>query len=156
MIQEPDAAPMVQGYSHIALPSTDIEKTRSFYVDVLRFQELLRPDLGVPGLWLRVGSLQLHFVEMEEVPSSPRNMMPHCAFYVPFDDFLRTCEALKRAGVEFIAGPRERRDFDTRVWAAFFCDPAGNVLELSSVGPFGEAGGEGTRSTDRSPVAKSA
>jgi hypothetical protein len=32
-------------------------------------------------------------------------------------------------------GPSERADFGTRVRAAFISDPAGNVIELTDVGP---------------------
>jgi hypothetical protein len=44
-------------------------------------------------------------------------------------------EALREAGVAFIGEPSERVDFGRTVLAAFVADPAGNVVELTDVGP---------------------
>ena len=56
-----------------------------------------RPDLGIPGMWLRVGALQLHFVETDEMPTLGKGF-PHYALHVPTDRFDETIEALRAAG----------------------------------------------------------
>ncbi|HUI02662.1 MAG TPA: VOC family protein, partial [Acidimicrobiales bacterium] len=62
-------APVVAGYSHVAIAVDDLESARTFYCGVFGFEEVRRPDFGFPGMWLAVGSLQLHFVETDELPT---------------------------------------------------------------------------------------
>ena len=123
----------ISGYSHVAVDVDDIEAARAFYCLKLGFEELERPDLGIPGLWLRVGDLQLH---LAEIPAMGRPAgFPHLALHVPTEQFAATCEALRADGVRFLGEPSSRVDFGTVVWAAFITDPAGNVIELTDVGP---------------------
>jgi catechol 2,3-dioxygenase-like lactoylglutathione lyase family enzyme len=124
----------VSGYSHVAISVTDLDAARDFYCDVLGFEELPRPDFGFPGLWLRVGSLQLHLGVAEE-PPSPGPGFPHFALYVPSEEFDATIEAVRGAGVKMLGEPSTRVDFGTTVHAAFITDPSGNVIELTDVGP---------------------
>jgi catechol 2,3-dioxygenase-like lactoylglutathione lyase family enzyme len=42
------------GLNHYTIRAKDLEKTRSFYVDVLGLPEGERPPLGFPGYWLYV------------------------------------------------------------------------------------------------------
>jgi catechol 2,3-dioxygenase-like lactoylglutathione lyase family enzyme len=127
-------SPLVSGYSHIAIVCTDLAEARSFYIDLLGLTELPRPDLGVPGLWLRVGALQLHFIENETMPV-PGPGFPHFALHVANEDWDEVIEYLMSAGVVFLSGPTLRSDFDVPVRAAFVLDPSGNVVELTDVGP---------------------
>ena len=126
-------APVVEGYSHVAIAVDDLEAARTFYCGVFGFEEIRRPDFGFPGMWLAVGSLQLHFVETDELPT-PGKGFPHYALRVPTDDYDATIESLRSAGVPFIGEPITRVDFDTiMVRQAFVSDPAGNVIELTNI-----------------------
>jgi glyoxylase I family protein len=124
----------VTGFSHVAISVTDLSAARAFYCGILGFEELPRPDLGVPGMWLGVGDLQLHFIETDEMPI-PGKGFPHYALHVPTDRFDTTIEALRAAGVSFLGQPSSRVDFGKTVLAAFVNDPAGNFIELTNVGP---------------------
>jgi len=125
----------ISGYSHVAVAATNINETRDFYRDRLGFEELPRPDFGFPGLWMRVGDLQLHFIEVDEMGPPPKGF-PHFALYVPTEAFHATVENLKTAGVPFLGEPTHRVDFGTTdVWQTFIQDPSGNVIELTDVGP---------------------
>ena len=124
----------VTGFSHIAIAVTDLGAARDFYCGILGFEELPRPDLGIPGMWLKVGDLQLHFVETDEMPT-PGKGFPHYALHVPTDEFDATIQTLRAAGVAFLGEPSTRVDFGTTVLAAFVTDPAGNFIELTNVGP---------------------
>ncbi len=124
----------VTGFSHIAIAVTDLGAARDFYCGILGFEELPRPDLGIPGMWLKVGDLQLHFVETDEMPT-PGKGFPHYALHVPTDEFETTIQTLRAAGVAFLGEPSSRVDFGTTVLAAFVTDPAGNFIELTNVGP---------------------
>jgi len=124
----------VEGFSHVAIAVDDLAAARAFYCGVLGFEELARPDLGIPGMWLAVGSLQLHFIETDEMPT-PGKGFPHFALHVPEAAFDDAVGALRAAGVSFLGEPSARVDFGATVLAAFVTDPAGNVIELTNVGP---------------------
>jgi catechol 2,3-dioxygenase-like lactoylglutathione lyase family enzyme len=131
-------AATVSGYSHIAISVTDLDEARDFYCDLLGFEVLPRPDFGFPGLWLRVGLLQLHLGVVDEAPSAGPGF-PHFALYVPTDEFDATIESVRAAGVKMLGEPSSRVDFGTPVRAAFITDPSGNVIELTDVGPLSRA-----------------
>jgi catechol 2,3-dioxygenase-like lactoylglutathione lyase family enzyme len=118
----------------VAIAVTDLEEARRFYCGILGFDELARPDLGVDGMWLRVGDLQLHFIETDVMPISGPGF-PHFAVYVPSDAWDDALTVLVDAGIAFLMGPSERNDFGVPVRAAFVTDPAGNVIEFTDVGP---------------------
>ena len=124
----------VAGYSHVAIAVDDLEAARAFYCGIFGFAELPRPEFGFPGMWLGVGDLQLHFVETDVLPT-PGKGFPHFALYVPTDQFQSTVDALRAAGVPLLGEPSSRVDFGRTVLAAFVRDPAGNVIELTDVGP---------------------
>jgi catechol 2,3-dioxygenase-like lactoylglutathione lyase family enzyme len=146
----------VSGYSHVAVSVTDLDAARDFYCDVLGFEVLPRPDFGFPGLWLRVGELQLHLGlgspsqapasappvgkaagsagVVDEAPS-PGPGFPHFALYVPTENFDATIDAVRAAGTKTLGEPSSRVDFGRTVHAAFITDPSGNVIELTDVGP---------------------
>ena len=105
-------AATVSGYSHVAISVTDLDAARDFYCDVLGFEELPRPDFGFPGLWLRVGALQLHLGVADE-PPSPGPGFPHFALYVPTEQFDATIEAVRAAGVKMLGEASTRVDFGT-------------------------------------------
>ena len=127
-------AATVSGYSHVAISVNDLDAARAFYCGVLGFEVLPRPDFGFPGLWLRVGALQLHLAVADE-PVSAGPGFPHFALYVPTDEFDATIDAVRAAGVKLLGEPSSRVDFGTPVHAAFITDPSGNVIELTDVGP---------------------
>ena len=103
----PGAPIAVTGFSHVAIAVTDLGAAREFYCGVLGFEELPRPDLGIPGMWLKVGALQLHFIETDEMPTPGRGF-PHYALHVPTDEFEATIETLRDAGVPFLGEPSSR------------------------------------------------
>jgi catechol 2,3-dioxygenase-like lactoylglutathione lyase family enzyme len=48
---------------HIALTVTDLERSRSFYREVLGLREIERPNFSFPGAWFQVGDAQqLHLI----------------------------------------------------------------------------------------------
>jgi len=130
------AAPVVTiaGYSHANLVITDLDAALAFYVDVLGFTVLPRPDFGgvAAGAWLRVGDEQLHLSVHPKMPDN-QGSFPHTALRVPADRFAETVAALEAAGAHFVMGHRTREDFGVPVQTAFVSDPDGNVIELTDV-----------------------
>ena len=128
------SAGLVSGFSHVAIVVTDLDLARGFYCDTLGLVEIPRPDLGVPGMWLRVGDLQLHFIVSDTMPI-PGPGFPHMALHIAHDRFDSVVRALRDRDVPFLGEPSVRQDFGTPVRAAFVLDPAGNTIELTDVGP---------------------
>ena len=124
----------IAGFSHVAIVCTNLDEARDFYIGVLGLTELPRPDFGIPGMWLRAGDLQLHFIENESMPV-PGPGFPHFALHIDGDHWDEVVNELTTAGVSFLSAPSERIDFGVRVRAAFVIDPSGNVVELTDVGP---------------------
>ena len=52
---------------HISLPTTDLERSRQFYRDVLGLEEIQRPPFPFPGAWFRLGDRELHLIAGENV-----------------------------------------------------------------------------------------
>ena len=50
---------------HASLLVADTARSLAFYCGVLGLtQDAARPDLGYPGAWLRVGTRQIHLIEL--------------------------------------------------------------------------------------------
>ncbi|HEX5587081.1 MAG TPA: VOC family protein [Acidimicrobiia bacterium] len=127
-------ATTVAGYSHVTVVVDDLDAAVAFYRDTLGFERLPRPDTLGPGAWLQVGTAQLHIVIVDELGPPPVGL-PHLALHVPPGEWDATIAALEALDVDFVRRPRSREDFGRLVRAAFIRDPAGNVIELTDVGP---------------------
>ena len=113
----------VLGLDHVqlAIPAGGEPRGRAFFVDLLGFEELVKPDRGVgrTGCWFRAGAVELHMgVDSEFRPASKA----HPALVV--DDLAALTDALERAGVEVRPGGELLGR--TRVFAD---DPFGNRIE---------------------------
>jgi catechol 2,3-dioxygenase-like lactoylglutathione lyase family enzyme len=124
----------ISGFAHVAIAVASLAEARRFYCGILGLDEVPRPDLGIDGMWLRVGDLQLHFIETDVMPV-PGPGFPHFALHIPDEVWTDKLNELVGAGIVFLMGPSERVDFGVRVRAAFITDPAGNVVELTDAGP---------------------
>jgi catechol 2,3-dioxygenase-like lactoylglutathione lyase family enzyme len=111
---------MINGLDFVGVPSTDAERTRSFYVDTLG----LRPDDKARfEFWLGATCFTIWEPERQGRPFAPQKNA-HPALHV--DDVAATRAELEAKGVEFVG-----QTFDTGVChMAFFTDPDGNDLML--------------------------
>jgi glyoxylase I family protein len=51
---------------HVSLTSSDLERSKRFYREILQLQEMERPPFNFPGAWFRVGETQqLHLIVCE-------------------------------------------------------------------------------------------
>lgn len=127
----------ISGYSHIGINVRDLAAAETFYGETMGFEKLPRPSSidHISGSWYRVGNLQLHLLEHEQVPNVDTGIGPHIALHVPRDAFQGTVEALRAKGAEVYVEPMQRSD--DHVWAAFIKDPDGNTIELTDMGPLG-------------------
>jgi glyoxylase I family protein len=112
---------------HVSFCVRELEPALHFYRDVLGFEPIERPQMGLGGAWLQVGSTQVHLIEAPEgadVGSPPTNTSPianHTAFAI--DDYERVRDHLRASGFEVVELGVERG----QMWVS---DPSGNVLEF--------------------------
>ena len=112
---------------HLSYSVRHLERSRRFYQDVLGFEEIERPDLGLPGAWYRAGDVEVHLIaapEGADVGKPPAALTPlanHQAFAI--EDYGKTLQWLEARGVEVLGTSPERG----QMWIR---DPDGNVIEL--------------------------
>ena len=117
----------ILGLHHVSLVVADSERSLDFYQQVLGLGvDPSRPALAFPGVWLRLGALQLHLLELpnpDPIKDRPAHggRDRHTAVSVTdLDGFARRLEA---AGIDYTMSRSGRR--------ALFCrDPDGNAWEL--------------------------
>jgi glyoxylase I family protein len=123
----------IMGIHHASLLVADTARALAFYRDLLGLAVIAeRPDLGFPGAWLRVGSQQIHLLELpspDPVTARPDHggRDRHLALHV--QDLEALAGRLEGAGISYSRSRSGR--------AALFCrDPDANALEfLPATGP---------------------
>jgi catechol 2,3-dioxygenase-like lactoylglutathione lyase family enzyme len=107
---------------HVSLNVNDIATAEPFYVDVLGFEKIDRPDLGIPGAWFAAGDQQLHLIEVAgATPAAGQH------FAVLVDDIEAAIAELAAHDVR--VSPIGTIDGVCR--QAFFSDPSGNLIEVN-------------------------
>lgn len=111
------------GVHHISVNVADNAAAERFYVEVLGFAKLPRPDFGFPGTWLGLpDGRQVHLIEVENW-EAPKGQ--HFALHVAELDAVRDElmeRGIKVSKVSEIAGVGRQ---------CFFKDPCGNSIELN-------------------------
>jgi catechol 2,3-dioxygenase-like lactoylglutathione lyase family enzyme len=108
------------GIHHVNLLFADLDEARTFYREVMGFEELERPDFGFPGAWFRMGAHQLHLR-----PGAAPGSLHHFALEV--DDLDAALAELAERGL--VVTPSDPVDGAGR--QAFLTDPTGNLIELN-------------------------
>jgi glyoxylase I family protein len=115
-----------KAFHHAAIRVTDVERARHFYVDVLGFKQLPRPDVPSPGHWLALGDVQVHLIHgpVAQYDAEPgMATRPHLAIVI--DDFAGAAAELDKHGIKHrvvigsVAGS-----------IVALNDPDGNAIEL--------------------------
>ncbi|MBP3952727.1 VOC family protein [Bacillus suaedae] len=113
---------------HVSLVSSNIEKSKTFYRDILGLKELERPNFGFDGAWFAIGDEQLHLIVDKEMNSRPDRELNsrEAHFAIRVADYHETIKWLKDNNVRIIEKPDSQSGF-----AQIFCsDPDGNLIEL--------------------------
>jgi catechol 2,3-dioxygenase-like lactoylglutathione lyase family enzyme len=143
---------MITGHVHAGITVSDLEKSISFYRDILGFKlisiepvkETRANKLGVPGAVIQVAVMEygdgrsLELIQYMKPPPPNSYSLPvnalgqiHMAFQV--DDIKRAIEVMAAKGVEFIGGNDYNKITDGPLagcnWV-YFKDPDGANLEL--------------------------
>lgn len=118
---------MINHIIHASLIISNVAQSLEFYCTVLKLkQDLGRPDLGYPGIWLNVGTQQIHLLQLPN--PDPTTQRPqhggrdrHIALAV--HDLDQLTALLIQSHISFTTSKSVRR--------ALFCrDPDGNALEF--------------------------
>jgi catechol 2,3-dioxygenase-like lactoylglutathione lyase family enzyme len=123
---------MIQGLDHITINTCDLVGTEKFYTEVVGLELAPRPDLGVPGIWLKEsggqGSAIVHVLGVDgqaTQDSQIRATLDHVAFHATgFENARKRIEAfdLPWCG-NVIEG--------FGLWQLMFYDPNGVLIELN-------------------------
>lgn len=123
---------------HMAFPVRDIEETRQFYCDVLGCKQGRMTDHWIDidffghqlSAHLRKDSEQgKHTSEVDGI-SVP---LQHFGAVLPWGEWEKLAERLKKAGTQFVIEPRIR--YEGKVgeqMTMFFLDPSGNAMEFKA------------------------
>lgn len=124
---------------HVTIDTDDVEKTKTFYCDVLGMTDGYRPDFGFEGLWLYVGDVAcVHvcewdsykvFTEERGIPMSRRGNGTGAFDHVAFNakDYEGTVARIEKAGLDY--GTAYVPDIPLR--QIFIKDPNGVIVELN-------------------------
>src|SRR5262245_22568083 len=128
--------------NHYLLRANDLERTKEFYVNVLGFEVMPRPDFPFPGYWLGInGKIQVHMAQAG-VPNaelyylgSPKNAARNNSGVIDHVAFLATdpekfVKHFKTLGIKC----RPRSLPESELFQIFVQDPDGLTIELNFFG----------------------
>ena len=133
---------MVQGFDHVGITCSNIEKSVAFYRDLLGLEEFhrARNSAGTDVVFLDAGGGMLELFGPSHHVKSPAAELPedragirHIAIRV--DDLEKMYRQLCDEGVEFRGPPKAPNISPTALKLAFCKDPDGNVVELMECKP---------------------
>lgn len=131
----------LQSIHHVSLTVTDLERSRSFYRDILGLEEITRPPFNFPGAWFQVGEhQQLHLIVHPH--STFRTGKPldtrDIHFAVRVEDYWPTVEFLRSHGfredvpaedlMRLVVNPRATAGFPQM----YILDPDRHVIEINA------------------------
>ena len=119
----------IKGLNHYAIAVLDLEKSITFYHDILGFDFLTRPDFDFEGAWFDCGNgISLHLIQDKNVlvqNSDSRKL--HFAFSV--FDVQQTKELLMKFGIQILKDIKPRPDGMLQMFVA---DPDGYMIEFTN------------------------
>jgi catechol 2,3-dioxygenase-like lactoylglutathione lyase family enzyme len=128
--------------NHYLIRANNLERTKDFYCEVLRFEVMPRPEFPFPGYWLGVnGRIQVHMAQAG-VPNSelyylgsPKNAATSNSGVIDHVAFLATepeefVKHFQKLGVHC----RPRNFPESQLYQLFIKDPDGLTIELNFFG----------------------
>lgn len=115
-------------FDHVSISVSDLEAARRFYCDVLKLNQIQRPDFGFDGVWLEMSGTPVHLTTGGANPGPGRKLRPNDPHFavtlgVEPEVFL---QHLKDHGVDGY----ELKDSPAARWQYFVADPDGNMIEV--------------------------
>ena len=114
------------GLNHISVHAHDLEESARFYKEVFGMEEIASPNFPFPVRWMRLGDLQLHLFESEDLAPKGHH------FGMNVDDFEAAYRKVHELGI------REKEGFFSNIYELpdgavqmYIRDPAGNMVEIN-------------------------
>ena len=115
----------IEGMNHFTILTDDVEKTVSFYHDLLGLTAGARPNFDFPGAWLYAGGAPiLHVIGGRPRDDLKAGVIDHMAFSAR--GLASVLANLKSRNIEHLC----RRQVGSGTWQVFFFDPNGARVEL--------------------------
>jgi catechol 2,3-dioxygenase-like lactoylglutathione lyase family enzyme len=133
----------IKEMNHFTVLTSDLEKTKIFYKELLGLHEGFRPQFQDSGAWLYAGERPvLHVMADCKMPVEPAGVLDHMAFSAT--DLVGIVSRLEKKDVKFFL----KRQVTTKTVQLFCYDPSGAKVELNfppdEAMPFNTAVVEGT------------
>ncbi len=118
--------PLILSLHHVSLLVTDLTRAGNFYINILGLEEdKSRPDMAFPGMWLKLGTQQIHLLSLGPVATGTGAEHPgrDAHFAVAVDNIRKIEKILIREAIPYHMSKSGRQ--------ALFCrDPDGNGFEF--------------------------
>ena len=117
----------IESMNHFLVLSSDLEKTKAFYINILGLTEGYRPPMGSDGAWLYAKDKQhslLHIMSGRPLPDQAPGVIDHMAFTAT--GLQTVVDTLKRHDISY----RLNRMPELGIWQLFCFDPDGAKVEL--------------------------
>ena len=115
----------IDGMNHFTVLTSDLEKCKTFYIDVLGLTEGYRPSFTFPGAWLYSGEQAiLHIIAGRPLPADAQGVIDHMAFTA--SNLQSVIDTLNQHGIAFTL----HRLVGQQTWQLFCHDPDGAKVEL--------------------------
>ncbi|HKV46475.1 MAG TPA: VOC family protein [Candidatus Acidoferrales bacterium] len=126
---------------HILIAVDDLERSRTFYRDVLELKEIDRPRFNFPGLWFQIGDAEQHLhiivgmgaLQRTGRPNNPQDV--HFALRVK--SYCETIDWLRKKGfredlpADDLLGVIARPNSITGHPQIYILDPDRNIIEFN-------------------------
>ena len=114
------------GFTHVSIHAHDLDESVRFYKDLFGMEEIPAPGFPFPVRWLRVGDLQLHLFQSEDLAPQGHH------FGIEVDDFEATYKKARELGVQieegYFSNVYELPDGAVQLYVR---DPADNMVEVN-------------------------
>ena len=113
---------MLQYVHHYSIGVRDAQHSAAFYKGFMGFREIPRPDLGSPGIWLKLANVQLHLIQRSDQTPGEDGLPQavHTAFQTESLDDLN---AMEQRLIEKEIPYRRVIQKDSGIQQIFFKDP---------------------------------
>lgn len=122
---------MYEGLHHVSVAVTNLERSKTFYGEVLGFKESTeRPDFGVPGAWYQIGTTQVHLVQWVDGKTLRGTTEIDIAdghFAIRVSDMDAFIRRLETYNVKMLNMPVNK----TQWHQVYISDPDGNLIEFN-------------------------
>ena len=115
----------IESMNHFTVLSSDLERSKTFYINILGLKEGYRPPFAFPGAWLYVGNQAiLHIMAGRPMPANAAGVIDHMAFTA--SNLQTVINTLKQRGIQY----ELHRLKGLEIWQLFCHDPDGAKVEL--------------------------